>query len=454
MQLRQEIPDQFWGLFRSVNREVYIESLLCINREYEYSNYFLTREVCLQILNDMNAEKRIRLEREETESDFDMLETPSLRILNWLVRTGWLKKIEDYVSMTTNIVIPDYAAVFIEAFEKLSSEDLEETEVYIQNVYATLYSFRNDPRVNLNMLRTALVNTRKLNKALQDMLHNMDKFFARLLDKRTYGELLREHLEGYVEEVVRKKYHILKTSDNFYIYKNDIKECLREMREDEEWIEKVRARSKASGDGGEDVLELIDLIDRGFDDIEHRIANMDREHSKYVRATVTRLNYLLSGETDTKGLVIKLLGRMEDSTKREEIIAAAGSRMNLSLLEILSEKSLYKRRRARTDFISRMEPDEEIEDLDRDEVLKMNRIQTRYSRADIESFIESNMKEDVMDAGELKDMSEEDFEKLILAYDYSTRRNSPYMVEEETPEMVESGRYRYPKLKFIRRRPG
>ncbi len=454
MQLRQEIPDQFWGLFRSVNREVYIESLLCINREYEYSNYFLTREVCLQILNDMNAEKRIRLEREETESDFDMLETPSLRILNWLVRTGWLKKIEDYVSMTTNIVIPDYAAVFIEAFEKLSSEDLEETEVYIQNVYATLYSFRNDPRVNLNMLRTALVNTRKLNKALQDMLHNMDKFFARLLDKRTYGELLREHLEGYVEEVVRKKYHILKTSDNFYIYKNDIKECLREMREDEEWIEKVRARSKASGDGGEDVLELIDLIDRGFDDIEHRIANMDREHSKYVRATVTRLNYLLSGETDTKGLVIKLLGRMEDSTKREEIIAAAGSRMNLSLLEILSEKSLYKRRRARTDFISRMEPDEEIEDLDRDEVLKMNRIQTRYSRADIESFIESNMKEDVMDAGELKDMSEEDFEKLILAYDYSTRRNSPYMVEEETSEMVESGRYRYPKLKFIRRRPG
>ena len=244
MQLRQEIPDQFWGLFRSVNREVYIESLLCINREYEYSNYFLTREVCLQILNDMNAEKRIRLEREETESDFDMLETPSLRILNWLVRTGWLKKIEDYVSMTTNIVIPDYAAVFIEAFEKLSSEDLEETEVYIQNVYATLYSFRNDPRVNLNMLRTALVNTRKLNKALQDMLHNMDKFFARLLDKRTYGELLREHLEGYVEEVVRKKYHILKTSDNFYIYKNDIKECLREMREDEEWIEKVRAQRR------------------------------------------------------------------------------------------------------------------------------------------------------------------------------------------------------------------
>ena len=252
MQLRLEIPDTFWSLFRSVNRDIYIDSLLCINQEYEYSNYFLTKELCLQVLSDQNAQKRIQLEREESETEFDLLETPASRILNWLIRTGWLKKIEDYTELTTNIVIPDYAAIFIGAFERLSSDEIEETDVYIQNVYATLYSFRNDPRVNLSMLRTALINTRKLNKALQDMLHNMDKFFERLLDKKTYGELLKEHLEGYVEEVVRKKYHILKTSDNFYIYKMDIKKCLREMREDDEWIERVRAKAKASGDEKED----------------------------------------------------------------------------------------------------------------------------------------------------------------------------------------------------------
>ena len=32
--------DRFWGLFRSVNRSIYIEALLRINEEYEYSNYF------------------------------------------------------------------------------------------------------------------------------------------------------------------------------------------------------------------------------------------------------------------------------------------------------------------------------------------------------------------------------------------------------------------------------
>ena len=29
----------------------------------------------------------------------------------WLLKTGWLKKIEDYSTMTTNIVIPDRATL-------------------------------------------------------------------------------------------------------------------------------------------------------------------------------------------------------------------------------------------------------------------------------------------------------------------------------------------------------
>ena len=451
MQLRFEIPDSFWSLFRSVNREAYMEALLVINEEYQYSNYFLTKEVCVQVLGDMYAKKQLRLVREENETEFDMLETPSLRMLYWLIRTGWMKKIEDYHTLATNIVIPDYSAVFIDAFERLSSEDMEETEIYIQNVYATLFSFRNDPRVNLNMLRTALINTRRLNKALQDMLHNMDKFFERLLDQRFYGDLLKEHLDGYVEEIVRRKYHILKTSDNFYIYKMDIKKCLRDMRENEEWIETVRERSRAMGDTKEDVLELLDQIERGFDDIEHRIANMDKEHTKYVRATVTRLNYLLSGETDTKGLVVQLLNRMGDAADYEQIVQKTGAKMNLSLLEIVSEKSLYKRRKGRKDFISQMQPEETTEDLDKEDVLKLNRIQHRYSRRQIEDFIEENIREGVMDALSLPMREEDEFEKLILAYDLSTRRNSKYMVLEEDVRMVEKNGYRYPALKFVKR---
>ena len=470
MQLRYEIPDTFWSLFRSVNREIYMESLLVINEEYQYSNYFLTKEICVQVLSDMNAQKQVLLQREENETDFDMLETTASRILRWLLKTGWLKKIEDYSTMTTNIVIPDYAAVFIEAFERLTSEELEETELYIQNVYATLFSFQNNSRVNLNMLRTALINTRKLNKALQDMLHNMDKFFERLLDQKSYGELLREHLDGYVEEIVKKKYHILKTSDNFYLYKTDIKHWIGEMRDDEQWLEALVRKSAVDSYGllsagrtaeeeqkaaetrmMEDILEKLSQIERGFDDIEHRISNMDKEHSRYVRATVTRLNYLLNQEDNTKGLIIRLLNRLADDGEQENMLTETGKRMNLSQMNILSEASLYKRRKVKADFSKNLEPDEEDKELTTEEILNLNRVKNRYSRSDIENFITQRAVSGKMEADADTVSCDEEFEKLILAYDYSTRQKSRYLVEEEEAEMIDNGRYRYPKLVFVRR---
>ena len=99
-----------------------------------------------------------------------------------------------------------------------------------------------------------------------------------------------------------------------------------------------------------------------------------------------------------------------------------------------------------------MAPEEVAEDLDRDDVLKLNKIQARYSKSQIEEFIEEHMDGEIMDAAKLKIADGEAFEKLILAYDLSTRRNSKYMVLDGEPDMIEHGGYRYPDLKFVRRR--
>ena len=50
--------------------------------------------------------------------------------------------------------------------------------------------------------------------------------------------------------------------------------------------------------------------------------------------------------------------------------------------------------------------------------------------------------------------TDQEFEKLILAYDFSVKKESPFYVEEETEEgdMVTNGDYRYPRLTFIRRK--
>ena len=86
-------------------------------------------------------------------------------------------------------------------------------------------------------------------------------------------------------------------------------------------------------------------------------------------------------------------------------------------------------------------------------MLRLNKIHTRFSQEEIEDFVESYMKDDHMEVKDIDITDEEAFEKLILAYDYSTRRNSKYKVIEREDELIDNGSYRYPALTFVRRKP-
>ena len=164
-----------------------------------------------------------------------------------------------------------------------------------------------------------------------------------------------------MEEVVRKKYHILKTSDNFYIYKMDIKECLEKMREDETIYDRI----------GEEGLDILDRIERSFDDIERRIANMDKENTKYIRAHCDQAQLSPERGDGHKGACDPASEPARKEGKEEERIRKTASRMNLSLFEILSEKSLYKRRKPKKDFVSQLEREEEPRELSKEDVLKL-----------------------------------------------------------------------------------
>ena len=98
-----------------------------------------------------------------------------------------------------------------------------------------------------------------------------------------------------------------------------------------------------------------------------------------------------------------------------------------------------------------MAADAETKELNKEEVLRLNRIQMRYSKEEIEEFIEMHMEGEIMDASKMVIKDKEEFEKLILAYDYSTRKNSRYAILEDEPELVEQNGYRYPALRFVRR---
>ena len=96
-------------------------------------------------------------------------------------------------------------------------------------------------------------------------------------------------------------------------------------------------------------------------------------------------------------------------------------------------------------------PEEEMEELTRDEILQLNRMKNRYSRRQIRSFVLDRMVDGRYTVTSDTVSSLEDFEKLVLAYDDSVRKDSPYRVLDQEAPMVEHAGYRYPGLVFVRK---
>ncbi|MNP67523.1 hypothetical protein D3C76_1633670 [compost metagenome] len=92
-----------------------------------------------------------------------------------------------------------------------------------------------------------------------------------------------------------------------------------------------------------------------------------------------------------------------------------------------------------------------VEELSKDDILKLNKIKNRYSKKEIETFISERMVDGKMAVTADTVQSDEEFEKLVLAYDYSTRRDSLYKLLEEEVEEIDNGKYIYPNMIFVRK---
>ncbi len=462
-----QLPQQFWTVFSSRNRYIYMEALTSIYDEYLYNDYFLTKETCIQLIAEHFADRIVDISADDEEQDADAMEPMAAKILNRLLRFSWLKRVEDYSSFQTNIIIPDYASAFIETIRRINNPDTEDQDLYIQNVYTSIYSFYHDSKAGMELLRAAAVNTTRLNRSLQDLLHNMDRFFGALLEKDNYEELLLEHLNGYVEAVVNRKYSLLKTSDNFYIYKNDIKRLLRTISEDGNRLSLLKQRLTPEGRGEREIEEefqrIIDEIDRGILNMENRISHIDTEHSKYIKATVSRLEYLLSSEDNMQGNVIALL-HLLSGAEGAELYPRVASAMRINDLTVITSDSFYKKRGRRKQFEETVETEAVAEEeLSKEDILRINRNKPRYHKAQIEGFILDRMEEGIFRTADYFITNDEEFELLVLAYDYSIRRTSPFHVvpvqelregaaAADTREQgtVTSGVYSYPDVIFVK----
>lgn len=465
MKLFDIIPINFFNIFTSLNREIYVESLLIIWKEYRSSSYILSKEQCAGFLYSHFDSKLYEFKDEEEgeeNSEEKNMSGYAKKILRNLIKFGWLEENDELEELETYISIPVYVSEILEAISNIINPINNETDKCVTNVYLNIKAIGVEEFNEWMFLENAYQNTQKLSRLLQDILHNMKLFYNQLLKQSTLSSLYKEHFDDYIESIVYKKYHSLKTEDNLYKFRIEIIKKINELLYDEEMQDNIIAQVKKSNESNDDeakyiVLKYLDDIKDVFENIDARITQIDRKYNQYLRTTLDRVNYLKNRREDFKGNLIKVLKKLAVQKDSDSYINAINDNIKFNLISSISQGSIYKFPVLKPKFSP-----EPIQ-IDVDDVESIDQIQEKiinehrkkdtymYSEKFIEQFIEEKMQgKDEINTKNFNINDDHEFIKLILALKLARKQKSKY--EAETlDEYVYKDIYKIPEIIFRRK---
>ena len=286
MILKKKIPKEFYKLFRTKNRDAYMQFLVAIYEENNevYTALGLTIEECRVIIADTIAKARIIWEdeeiEEEDETDTLFPEDSPSGILNTLIRWGWLKSDFDEKLNTYIISFPEYSQLFTELFQKLQTEDDSRERESILSIYSALFTYHSDTEKNNDILKNALQTSRRLGQLLSNMQDGMRSYFEELSQKKNFIGIQKVLVEE-INNSDSKKYAILTTTDSFYRYKEAVKELIdQNLVENEDRYQEILLR-KAEYEG----QKRADM-DQAEEDYQNALSDLDKAEKEAKDSTI------------------------------------------------------------------------------------------------------------------------------------------------------------------------
>ena len=478
MQLNQRIPRDFYKLFRTKNREAYMQFVTALYEENNEmsSSFGLTKEECCVIIDDTIKASSLQWENEETEdiieeTDPEAKETGSdtvtvsastvySRLLSW----GWIKSEYDERLNTDVISFPEYSQLFAEVFKKLQRDDDSRERESMLSVYSALFTYARDTEQNNDILRSALQTSRALGQLLSNMQDGMRAYFDELSGQKNFigiQQVLVEELNNSDS----KKYAILTTTDSFYRYKEAVKELVsqilqeNELKKDEilDSLDQLAAgsleerRARRSLEKYEEASQLVYKVEREFDQIERKYNILIEQKTVFAKRALARIHYILqegAGDADDLVTLVNLLDRSE---KSEEILQGMQSRISMSTsYRNLSDASLASRRdRTEAQFMPLREEEKT------DEQMQMTDFVPRplYTKKELRQFREKHTVNGTFVTTKDTVQTIEDLEKLMFLWQEETGEHSTEDTVALEGEITDASGFTYSRL-TIREKTG
>ncbi|MEG0962381.1 MAG: DUF5716 family protein [Lachnospiraceae bacterium] len=434
MILKKRIPNEFYKLFSTKNRDYYMEFLVAIYDENSenYTTLGLTEEECKFIVNEHMTKLGVEWEEEE-EEDKEIMElgVSASGIVLRFVKWGWMKKDYDDKLNAYILSFPEYSQLYVELFKKMQKDDDSQERESILTIYTSLYTYHLDEDKNNDILKNAVHTSQSLGQLLSNMQDGMRGYFDELSKQKEFIEIQKVLIEE-INNNDSKKYQILTTTDSFYRYKEAVKELvckiLNANDEQRSILEQRKAsleqnsnsylRNQYEIEWNEEAMNLVCQIEREFDLIEKKYNKLIEQKTIFASRASARIRYILQEGNQEEDKMIAFINLLDRSKKREEIMKDFIDKMQFSapFRSITTGSFFRKREREKGEFEPRPMVQEEKQEMVLDDFVP----KPLYTRREIVEFIKQNSVNNVFQTTQETVVTIEDLEKLFFVWQRMT----------------------------------
>ena len=453
MSLMGKIPPDFYKLFASKYMGYYVSFLVAVHEESSrsYSVLGLTEQECRAVINEKLTETTIDWDQDRFDEEGELLTRSNMAsvCLGHFVDWGWLRRDFDETLNSYVLSFPEYSRLFVELFQKLSSEEDGAERESVLAVYSYLFTYSSDPEKNNEMLKSAWKTSRRLTQMLSNMQEGMRGYFDELSRKKDFRGI-QEVLVKEITNTDSRRYAILTTTDSFYRYKEAVKELIdRNLRENELRRQELEQRRGEEPEGTPaaaragravelctEAMDLLYQIEREFDVLERRYNQLIEQKTVFAGRAAARIRYLLQEGAQEEDQTVLLVNLLDHGKRKEELLEELAARMKVtSSYRVITEKSFYSRRdKEKEAFLPGAvaeAPQAEKEELG-EFVLR-----PLYTGKELRDFWNRSQKDGVFRAGKDTVRSMEDLEKLFFIWQEMTEQSEGRQ-EIEIGEEVET----------------
>ncbi|MFR0367994.1 Wadjet anti-phage system protein JetA family protein [Candidatus Phytoplasma palmae] len=431
------IPSNFFQLFASPNKDIYIDCLLILeslaNEDKELN---IQKNLAIDVLEKYFDDKvKIFLEEENQTEIINDNRQKAFKVLNNLKKNGWLAE-ERVNHCIVNLNFFDYSLEMIYFLKKILNKIKPESIGNIYSIYSLLKLFLSEK--NYVTFKEASLKTQSLLIKLKVLKANIYRFYYQLTNTNFHNNVqnvLEQLLLDYKKNFFDSSYYLLKTTDNFFKYRRQINFFLQQIDDEPKYIQLLTEQFKiinsvSEEDSYNNIINEFRTIKDNLQLIDQIMVVIDQKNEQYLQIACEKILFFENKKNSIKYILYDVIKMVLKENKINNDF------FNLCEIKNLDKFSLYKPRAQKSNLI--------VSSIDLLSIEMKNNLNKKkkiflerdyfYDKKNINIFVKKllNSTKNPFKASEMSLSNDKDISRLILIYLFSGsvfKNNNIYQIQ-------------------------